>query len=35
MWMMKKDNIIIFALSMAVLALVFTLIFFQECVWIK
>lgn len=35
MWMMKKDNIIIFALSMAVLALVFTLIFFQKCVWIK
>lgn len=35
MWMMKKDNIIIFALSMAVLALVFTSIFFQECVWIK
>lgn len=35
MWMMKKDNIIIFALTMAMLALVFTLIYFQECVWIK
>lgn len=35
MWMMKKDNVIIFALTMAMLALVFTLIFFQECVWTK
>ena len=35
MWMMEKDNVIIFALTMIMLALVFTLIFFQECVWIK
>ncbi len=30
-----QDNVIIFALTMAMSALVFTLISFQECVWIK
>lgn len=31
----KEDKVIIFALTLAMLAFVFTLIFFQECVWVK